>query len=100
MNAKTKILSLLSCLALLLPLCGGGLLPGGGALASSGKGKGGDESDARSPFNRDKVSGALRERAGRGRSGKSGGGGGKLPGILRRTTQRRWGPYPTSPDNR
>jgi subtilisin family serine protease len=72
MNAKTKLLTLLTCFALLLPLCGAGLLPGGGAQAASGKGRGGDEADARAPFNRDKVSHVLRERKAGGKSGKGG----------------------------
>jgi serine protease AprX len=72
MNSKSKILTLLTCCALLLPLCGAGLLPGGRALAG-GKAKGDEEPDARGPFNHDKVSGALRERARRGHSGKGGG---------------------------
>ena len=65
MNVKSKILSLLTCCALLLPLCGT-------ALAASGKGKGGNESDSRETFNRDKVSGALRARAHQGNRGKGG----------------------------
>ncbi|HEX8339255.1 MAG TPA: hypothetical protein VF621_21210, partial [Pyrinomonadaceae bacterium] len=73
MNAKSKILTLLTCCALLLPLCGAGLLPGGRAQAGNGGGKGGDEEPERALFNRDKVSAALRERAGRGNSGKGGG---------------------------
>src|SRR5215207_4340544 len=62
MNAKSKFLTLLTCYALLLPLCGGKALAGG-------KGKGGDEEPERALFNRDKVSSALRERAGRGKDG-------------------------------
>ncbi|HEX8292988.1 MAG TPA: S8 family serine peptidase, partial [Pyrinomonadaceae bacterium] len=72
MNAKMKILTLLTCCALLLPLCGAGLLPGGRAQAV-GEGKGVEESPERAPFNRDKVSRALRERAGRGGRGQGGG---------------------------
>ena len=71
MNAKSKILTLLTCCALLLSLCGAGLLPGGKASAG-GKDKSGDEPDARGPFNHDKVSRALRERKRTGKSGKGG----------------------------
>ncbi len=64
MNVKSKILALLNCLALLLPLCGVAL--------AGGKGKGGEEPDGRGPFNHDKVSRKLRERKPKGKSGKGG----------------------------
>ena len=68
MNAKSKISTLLACSALLLSLCGAGLLPGGRAQAG-GKQKGDDDPEA-AVLNREKVSGKLRERASRGKSGK------------------------------
>ncbi|HEX8721696.1 MAG TPA: S8 family serine peptidase, partial [Pyrinomonadaceae bacterium] len=73
MNTKSRILSLLTCCALLLPVCGVGLVSE--ARARSGQRRGADdEPRAGETVNRDKVSGALRERAaGGGRRGKDAG---------------------------
>src|SRR5215210_2223687 len=71
MNPKSKILSLLTCCSLLLPLCGTAL--------AGGKGKENGEPGARGPFNHDKVSRTLRERKARGKGGDEA----KLQVILR-----------------
>ncbi|HEX8561111.1 MAG TPA: S8 family serine peptidase [Pyrinomonadaceae bacterium] len=74
MNIKSKILTTLTCCALLLPLCGAGLAPSGRALAGERRGGGGESGpSAEEAVNRDKVSAALRERAREGRRGRGAG---------------------------